>query len=99
MREAREAVESLAGLLSESGTGWFFAAERPTEFDCAVFAYTYLMVEYLGSSENTEWQGGGEGQRRDGEWLGEMVRGAGGGTLEKHRVRMLSLGWGDVKAG
>ena len=45
---AREALAALAGLLGESGTGWFFGAGAPTAFDAALFSYTHLMMEFMG---------------------------------------------------
>ncbi|KAK1750589.1 hypothetical protein QBC47DRAFT_406949 [Echria macrotheca] len=88
VREAGEALEALAGVLAESGTGWFFGAEGPSLFDCAVFAYTFLMVEYMA--------GPGEKGSREGDvWLGDMVRKAGEGELEGHRVRILRAAFGE----
>lgn len=94
--EVGDAAGALAGLLAESPTGWFFGAEGPTVFDCAVFAYTHLMVEYMGDTtdgvggEKKDKHGEGEGGR-----LGELVRKAGRGELDEHRVRMLRLAWGN----
>ncbi|KAK0614067.1 hypothetical protein B0T14DRAFT_527580 [Immersiella caudata] len=79
---AREALESLAALLAESETGWFFGEQAPTLFDAGVFAFTYLMVKYM--------DGNGEGD------LGGMVKGAGDGELERHRKGVLdAAGWGE----
>lgn len=77
-REAEEALEALAGVLAESGTGWFFGAEGPGVFDCSVFAYTYLMVEFMGGEDG----------------LGGLVKRAGSGCLDGHRERVSRLGWG-----
>ncbi|KAH6845024.1 hypothetical protein B0I37DRAFT_378978 [Chaetomium sp. MPI-CAGE-AT-0009] len=82
---AREAVEALASLLSESGTGWFFGRERPGMFDAALFSYTHLMMEYMPGEASA-----GEGA---GVALGEMVLNAGDGELARHRERMLKTAW------
>ncbi|KAL2157351.1 hypothetical protein VTH06DRAFT_6169 [Thermothelomyces fergusii] len=53
-RSAGAALDALAGLLRESGTAWFFGAERPGAFDAALFSYTHLMVEYMSEEEEEE---------------------------------------------
>ncbi|KAK3900926.1 hypothetical protein C8A05DRAFT_45334 [Staphylotrichum tortipilum] len=47
-REAREAMEALAGMVGESGTGWVFGEARPGVFDAGLFSYTHLMMEFMG---------------------------------------------------
>ncbi|KAK0719535.1 hypothetical protein B0H67DRAFT_642881 [Lasiosphaeris hirsuta] len=46
-KRGQEALESLAELLRESETGWFFGAEEPGVFDASVFAYTYLLSRHV----------------------------------------------------
>ncbi|KAK4153932.1 hypothetical protein C8A00DRAFT_33333 [Chaetomidium leptoderma] len=84
---AREALAALASLLRESGSGWFFGAERPGAFDAALFSYTHLMMEYMSSSGEGSVEGAG------GVALGDMVRAAGDGGLARHRESMLEAAW------
>ncbi|KAK3301349.1 uncharacterized protein B0H64DRAFT_383296 [Chaetomium fimeti] len=84
-RLAGEALDALASLLSESGTGWFFGQERPGVFDAALFSYTHLMMEYM--------PGEGSGGEGAGAALGRMVRDAGDGELARHRERVLKTAW------
>ncbi|EAQ92358.1 hypothetical protein CHGG_00593 [Chaetomium globosum CBS 148.51] len=85
-RSAREALEALASLLSQSETGWFFGRERPGVFDAALFSYTHLMMEYMPEE-------GGSAGEGTGVALGRMVLGAGDGELARHRERMLQTAW------
>ncbi|KAK3685452.1 hypothetical protein B0T22DRAFT_537775 [Podospora appendiculata] len=91
---ALEAFEALAGLLAESETGWFFGAAQPTLFDASVFAYTHLMLRYLGPGEEN-----GSAQAAEAPFvparLGVVVGCAGAGELERHRERMLKRVWGE----
>jgi metaxin len=92
---AEKAWESLAELLAESETGWFFGVEKPGVFDAAVFAYSHLV-------ENRESQEGEEGKGlrwRDGGRLDGMVRGAGRGELIEHRERIWEMCWGGDREG
>lgn len=93
---ARDALSALAALLAESGTGWFFGAEAPTEFDAALFSYTHLMMEFMsgdGGGSRGEEEEEEKKQRGGGVALGEMVRAAGTGELARHRRRMLDAAW------
>ncbi|KAK3955391.1 hypothetical protein QBC32DRAFT_43870 [Pseudoneurospora amorphoporcata] len=90
-RAAVNAFEALATLLSESKTGWFFGAETPTIFDASVFAYTHLMLQYISDAK-------GEVEKDEGSIfrsrrLGNLVRRAGSGELEKHHSRLFELLW------
>ncbi|KAL2196501.1 hypothetical protein P885DRAFT_69522 [Corynascus similis CBS 632.67] len=91
-RSAGQALDALASLLRESGTAWFFGAERPGPFDAALFSYTHLMVEYMSEDEDGNRDGSGEkkGQRVP---LGRMVKEAGNGELARHRESMLGVAW------
>ncbi|KAB5554493.1 hypothetical protein GE09DRAFT_1058820 [Coniochaeta sp. 2T2.1] len=87
-KEAEKAFDSLALLLRESETGWFFGVEKPGVFDAAVFAYTYLV-------EVVEVEGGRGLKWRDGGRLDGLVRRAGNGELVAHRERVWEAGWGE----
>ncbi|KAK3945855.1 hypothetical protein QBC46DRAFT_276645 [Diplogelasinospora grovesii] len=86
-REARLALEALAIQLGTSDSGWFFGAEQPTLFDASVFAYTYLMLKYLGGDEGD----------REGS-LGAMVRNAGKGELAAHCRRLTEMLWPELSS-
>ncbi|KAB5525692.1 hypothetical protein GE09DRAFT_478347 [Coniochaeta sp. 2T2.1] len=90
-KEAEKAFESLALLLRESETGWFFGVEKPGVFDAGVFAYTYL-VEVMGAEEGGRRRGL---EWRDGGRLDGLVRRAGDGELVRHRERVWEAGWGE----
>ena len=85
-RSAGEALEALASLLAESGTGWFFGREGPGVFDAALFSYTHLMMEYMPGEASSVGEAAVVA-------LGRVVRSAGGGELARHRVRMLETAW------
>ncbi|KAL2131101.1 hypothetical protein VTI74DRAFT_5553 [Chaetomium olivicolor] len=82
---AKGALAALAGLLSQSESGWAFGAEKPTAFDAALFSYTHLMMEYMGEEDATLEKGRMA--------LGRMVREAGNGELARHREKMLAAAW------
>ncbi|KAH8911791.1 hypothetical protein BR93DRAFT_932912 [Coniochaeta sp. PMI_546] len=91
---AEGAFESLARLLGESETGWFFGVEKPGVFDAAVFAYTWLVIN-RGSEVESERGGGRQGlEWCDGGRLDGIVRRAGGGELVRHRERVWEMCWG-----
>ncbi|KAK4175588.1 hypothetical protein QBC36DRAFT_21833 [Triangularia setosa] len=78
--EAAEALESLATLLKESPTGWFFGRERPEEFDAGLYGYVGIIMEYM---DNTP---GGR--------LGQLVRNAGEGVLVVWWEQIKKEAWG-----
>ncbi|KAJ9134690.1 hypothetical protein NKR19_g8558 [Coniochaeta hoffmannii] len=94
-REAERAWESLALLLGESETGWFFGVDRPGVFDVGVFAYSYL----VGVASGEEEKGGRGLEWGDGGRLDRIVRGAHHGELVRHRERIWDMCWGRRRDG
>ncbi|KAK4200711.1 hypothetical protein QBC40DRAFT_339645 [Triangularia verruculosa] len=81
--EAAEALQSLATLLQESPTGWFFGRERPGEFDAGLYGYVGLIMEYMDTPEAK---------------LGGLVRQAGGeGVLVRWWGRIRREAWGEFE--
>lgn len=86
-RDAEAAFESLANLLAESKTGWFFDSEHPSLFDASVFAYTMLCLDD-GTVAGMTW-----GNDR----IGRIVKEAGAGNLlelVRHKDRIWERCWG-----
>lgn len=73
LRDAAEAFSALSTLLGKAE--WFFGAEKPGEFDAAVFAYTHLLLD-----EDMEWAVNEVGM--------ELKR---WGNLVRHRKRIYKM--------
>lgn len=93
--EAWDAMQALAGFLSESDGQWFTPGPEPGELDCAVFGFTFLMMWFFMLPLEIGDRGGDGGKKW--ESLGGMVQAAGKGELEGHVRRMAErAGWGGV---
>ncbi|KAK4645382.1 hypothetical protein QC761_200990 [Podospora bellae-mahoneyi] len=79
--DAAEALDSLAILLQESQTGWFFGEEKPGEFDAGLYGYVGVIMAHMDTPEGR---------------LGGLVRraGGGGGELVGWWERIRREAWG-----